>query len=161
MSSGSGGASGQRRPSHIISPDEVPAWLADSVVKTLTYHRTTAAAAREIVEHGVQISRSRIGSYSQGFYTATVADPFYGDTELTVAIRALRPLVGDQATIAAHIDEIGDRLGSNRITPAIAGSMRRELRRLGYDAVVVSDAGGDGIDYVIALRGDIVKVVLP
>jgi hypothetical protein len=31
---------------------------------------------------------------------------------------------------------------------------------LGYDGIVVRDAGGDGIDYVIAVEADAVKVVV-
>ena len=38
------------------------------------------------LERGVEIARSRIGSYGQGFYTATATDPFYGDAEIAVAI---------------------------------------------------------------------------
>ena len=67
------------RPPHIIRPDEVDAWLADSVNQRVTHHRTTRAAAQDILERGVDISRSRIAAYGQGFYTTTDVRELAGD----------------------------------------------------------------------------------
>ena len=47
-----------------------------------------------------------------------------------------------------------------RITPTIAAAIRLELMRLGYDGIVVVDGGGDGVDYVIALVSEAVRVVV-
>ena len=151
------------RPPHIITPDEVDIWLADSAVRAVTYHRTNPGAARHILEHGIDISRSRIGAYGQGFYTATESDPFFGDVELVVAIRLRDPLHGDQESIGDIVTMISDRLGdrSGRLSPLVAAGIRRELLDLGYDGISVVDGGGDGIDYVIALEAQAAKVVRP
>lgn len=135
-------------------------WLADSAVKTVTYHRTSPAAARAIVEHSVSIERSRIGSYGQGFYSATKADEFYGDAEITVAICTRSPFVGDMSSVSESIDRLARHFSpTRRITPHVSMLIRRELLAAGYDAIVVRDAGGDGIDYVVALDERIVRVV--
>ena len=39
--------------------------------------------------------------------------------------------------------------------------IRRTLLREGYDGIIVRDAGGDGLDYVIALDGRSVKLLRP
>ena len=130
------------RPPHIITPEEVDAWLADSVNQQVTYHRTTRLAAQDILDHGVDVSRSRIGAYGQGFYTATDPEAFPGDTLVGVAIRTRRPLVGDEPDIADESDELGRRFApGGHITPAVAASIRQELLRLGYDAIT-----GAGVD---------------
>jgi hypothetical protein len=154
---------GTGRPRHLIDRDEVPGWLADSVNKRVTYHRTTSNAAREIVERGVDVARSRVGAYGQGFYSATRGDPFFGDVELAVAIRLVRPLQGGDAAVGEVIDAIANRLepGVGRITPRLAGAVRRVLLDLGYDGIIVTDGGGDGIDYVIALDGASVRLLWP
>jgi hypothetical protein len=150
------------RPPHLILPDEVDAWLAGSAIKVVTYHRTSVLGARSILERGVDIARSRIGAYGRGFYTATQSDPFFGEVELAVALRLEHPLRGDEDSISDLVSMIAVRLGdrTGRISPAIAEAIRQELLQLGYDGIVVVDAGGDGIDYIIALQEDAVRVVL-
>jgi hypothetical protein len=152
------------RPPHIITPDEVDAWLADSVVRVVTYHRTTILAARWILERGVDINRSRIGAYGQGFYTMT-APPGeeLGDITLTAAIRLRRPLIGSLDEIAARVDElVYQRYGTLRpITPVVAATIRRQFIRLEYDGLVIRDVDEDGVDYVVAFFGASVKVIEP
>lgn len=149
------------RPSHIISPDEVDAWLADSAIRVVTYHRTTPWAAHSILEHGVDIRRSRIGAYGQGFYSATVALEGFGDTLLTVAVRLSRPLTGQAHDVERQIDDlIIEQYGTLRpITPDIAASIRRRFISLGYDGLVIHDVDDVGVDYVLAFFGASVKVV--
>ena len=151
------------RPPHLIALDDVGEWLLDSVNGRVTYHRTSVQAARDIIRRGVDVSRSRIGSYGQGFYTATETDPFYGPVEIAVAIRLTQPLQGDHPYVEATIDVIVQRLqpGARDLSPALSARVRRELMRLGYDGIMIRDAGGDGIDYVIALEDRTVKVVYP
>jgi hypothetical protein len=151
------------RPPHLIAPDEVDSWLSVSANRRVTYHRTSAQAAQAIVQHGVDISRSRIGSYGQGFYTATHTDAIYGEVVIPVAIRLTAPLIGDDTSVGSIVDAIADRLApiGRRITPHVAAGIRRELLSLGYDGMVVVDADGDGIDYVIALDGRSVRVIQP
>ena len=151
------------RPPHLIDPDEVADWLLDSVNGRVTYHRTSEHAARDVVRRGVDISRSRIGSYGQGFYTATETDLFYGPVELAVAIRLTQPLQGDHSFVEATIDEIVQRLqpGARDLSPELSAGVRRELMRLGYDGIMIVDAGGDGIDYVVAFDEHTVKVLRP
>jgi hypothetical protein len=151
------------RPPHLIAPDEVADWLLDSVNGRVTYHRTSEQAARDIVRRGVDVSRSRIGSYGQGFYTATETDPFYGPVEIAVAIRLTRPLQGDHPYVEAEIDAIVQRLqpGALGLSSDLSARVRRELMRLGYDGLMIADAGGDGIDYVVALEERTVKVLQP
>jgi hypothetical protein len=72
---------------HLIRRGDVARWLADSVVKVVTFHRTSSHAATVILEQGVTISASRIASFGQGFYTATRTDPMLGPVEIAVAIR--------------------------------------------------------------------------
>ena len=117
------------RTSHLITDDEVAAWLLDSANDRVTYHRTSVQNARDIVRRGVDISRSRIGSYGQGFYTATETGPFYGPAEISVAIRLTQPLRGDHPFIEATIDAIVQRLqpGAVDLSPELSARVRREL----------------------------------
>jgi hypothetical protein len=150
------------RPSHLILPEDVDAWLADSAVKAVTYHRTSVLAARSILERGVDIARSRIGAYGQGFYTATApVDEDLDDVLLTVAVRLESPLVGSAEVLADQVDEIiVTRYGRLRpITAAVASTVRRVLVGLGYDGLVIRDVGEEGFDYVVAFFGASVKVV--
>ena len=148
------------RPPHVIAPAEVDAWLADSVVKTVTYHRTSVLAAHAIVEHGVLITRSMIGSFGQGFYTSTLPDEFYGDAEVMVAVRTRQPLIGDLTSVSDEVDRLARRFSrAGQITPLVAARIRLALLAAGYDGIVVRDAGGDDVDYVIALEAGTVKVV--
>jgi hypothetical protein len=149
------------RPPHLISPDEVSDWLAGSYVLAVTYHRTHRSAAAIIRSQGVDPTRSPGGSFGAGFYTATVEEEEYGPTTLAVAVRLQNPLVGPFADVEQTIDRIAGRLNPPRgeITPEVAQEIRVELLDLGYDGIVVLDGGGDGIDWVIALLGESVKVV--
>lgn len=139
----------------------MPTWLSDSVVKDVTYHRTTVTTARAIKRHGIQITMSRIGTFGQGFYTASSPDTFFGDGELVMAVRLRRPLVGRADDIGDQIDALAARLRPSdpRITWDLAVRIRRELAAIGYDGIVAYDAGGDGIDYVIALVDGVARVV--
>jgi hypothetical protein len=72
-------------------------------------------------------------------------------------------LVGDLEEIGGLADAVvmaaaGRLMG---LTTRLAAVIRLEFLRQGYDAMIVRDAGGDGIDYVIALDGSIVRVVEP
>jgi hypothetical protein len=129
----------------------------------VTYHRTTRAAAQDILEHGVDISRSRIAAYGQGFYTATDVRELAGDADLAVAVRTPHPLVGHVDDMIPYFTDLADLLLSGRgaLTPAVAARIRRALLDLGYDSVIIRDAGGDDVDFVIALHGYVVKVVQP
>lgn len=151
-----------RRPAHLITSAEVDGWLADSVVTSVTYHRTSRQAARDIVEHGADIGSSWIGTYGQGLYSATVADQFFGEAEVAVAIRARNPLRGRWDEVGDYVDHLVRTLRpqDRGLTPSGAVAVRRGLPGLGYDGIVAIDAGGDGIDYVIAIAEGTVKVVI-
>ncbi len=149
-------------PPHVITRAEVATWLADSAVKTVTFHRTSPAAARAIVERGVRVEHSRIGSYGQGFYTTTEPDEFYGGAEVTIAVRSLSPLVGSMEEVDAIVDRLVRRHDPRRgeLSPRVAAAVRRDLLANGYDGLVVRDGDGDGNDLISALRDDIVRVVI-
>ncbi len=119
----------------------------------MTYRRTSRAAAAAIIAHDVDLTRSRGGAYGQGFYTATDPDVFYGDTDVSVAVRTMKPLAGELDEIELQLDPRVRRLsrGTGRLTSEVADTLRHELLDLGYDSILVVDGGGDGIDYVIAL----------
>ena len=137
-------------------------WLADSVVKRVTIHRTTEQAAIRIRELGVEIEASRISSFGQGFYTATWSDPPEGLVDVEIAVRTRQPLVGSLDDVAAVIDDL-TRMVSPRdpsITPEVAAGIRQHLLELGYDGIVVWDGGGDGVDYVVAILEDSARVVI-
>jgi hypothetical protein len=155
------GGLGFRRRSHLIRPDEVDAWLVDSVNKVVTYHRTLRAAAAHIVEEGIDLSRSRIGAYGQGFYTATDVSERPGEVDVTVAVRLPRPLEADALELDARIDAVVRQLAGPRggLTPEVAALVRRVLLAEGYDGLVVRNAEGEGVDYVIALNASSVKVI--
>lgn len=121
------------RPPHIIAPDEVDAWLADSAVRVVTYHRTDSASARSIVERGVDIARCRIGAYAQGLYSATIPREGFGDATLVVAVRLTRALSGSSDEIERQVDRlIVEQYGSLRpITPHVSAALRRRFVSLG------------------------------
>jgi hypothetical protein len=154
---------GSSRLPHVIQPDEVDTWLADSVNRQVTYHRTTREAALDILEHGVDIGRSRIGAYGRGFYTATVSGVFPGDAEVAVAVRTRCPLEGDYEEMHVEMEARTRRLvgRAGGLTPEVAAAIRQELLQEGYDGIIVRDGGGDGVDYIIALESASVKVVWP
>lgn len=130
---------------HLIRLRDVAEWLADSVVKGVTLHRTTEQAAARIRDLGVEIEASRISSFGPGFYTATWTD-----------------LPEGLVDVAAVIDDLA-RIVSPRdpsITPEVAAGIRQHLLELGYDGVVVRDGGGDGVDYVVAILESSVRVVI-
>jgi hypothetical protein len=149
------------RPSHVIRPDEVDAWLADSTVRTVTYHRTSAAAARSILERGPSVERSRIGMYGQGFYSSTMPDPFYGEAEVAVAVRLRRAFVGTVEEVDALIDPLVRRFDprQGRLSPSVAASIRRALVAAGYDGLVVWDGLGDSNDLVVTLDDRAIRVI--
>lgn len=149
-------------PDHLIRRGDVERWLADSVVTTVTYHRTSETSARRIIEQGMDLGASRIGSFGQGFYTATESDDFYGPVALAVAVRTRSPLYGTAEEVGQFVDRVAQRVGPRgvRLTAAVARAIRRELLLLGYDGIVAKDAGGDGIDYVVAIKDGTVKVVV-
>jgi hypothetical protein len=146
---------------HLISPEQVADWLAGSSVMGTTFHRTSREAADRIRRLGPDPERSRVGSFGAGFYTAAVAEEEYEPACVVVAIRLLTPLTGSFDEVEQIIDRIAHRLNRPRgqITLRVAAQIRRELLRLGYDGIIVPDGGGDGVDWVIALTGDAVKVV--
>jgi hypothetical protein len=149
------------RPPHLISPDDVASWLSNSRNRRATYHRTSREAAERIRRRGVDPEQSRVGSFGQGFYTATVEEEEYGPARVIVAIRLMTPLTGRFAEVEEVVDRIAARLNPphGQISPAVSAGIRRELLRLGYDGIIVPDGGGDGVDWIIALIGDTVKVV--
>ncbi len=153
---------GSRRPSHLIQRHEVAIWLADSVVKVVTYHNTTPQTAPLIRRYGVNIEASRIGTFGQGFYTTTVPDPFFGDVTVPVAIRLRDPLIGHLDDIAVTMEQLVRRMNpiDGRLTPPVGRLIRREFLDAGYDGLVVHDAGGDGVDYVISIVNEAVRVVV-
>lgn len=127
----------------------------------MTYHCTSREAAERIREHGAGPERSRVGAFGQGFYTATVQEGVFGPACVTVALCLRSPLTGSFAEVEHVIATIATRLSplSGRISVTVAAGIRRELLRLGYDGIMVPDGGGDGVDWVIGLREDVVKVV--
>lgn len=150
------------RLSHIISPDEVDDWPAGSAIRVITYHNTDRRSAAAILRDGARVERTRIGSYGQGFYTPTVPDRFHGEFELAVAVRLLSPLAGHVDAMSDFTDRMASRLSplNPSITPMLARRIRRELLADGYDGIVVYDGGGDGIDYVIALVDNAIRIIV-
>src|SRR3954468_6351805 len=127
------------RPPHLVSVDGVAAWLLDSVNGRVTYHNTTPLSAAEIRRRGVNIDRSRLGAFGQGFYSSTEPEPFYGPVAIRVAIRLRHPLVGHLDDVEANLDDLMDRLSLGRpeMTPTMSRRIRRELLNTGYDGLVV------------------------
>ena len=150
------------RPAHLISRDEVAAWLADSAVKVVTYHRTSDTARRRILREGILIGASQVGAFGLGFYSATVGDPFSGDVEIAVAVRLRTPLIGTASDLGELIDRLAKRFSplDPRINREVGRRIRRELMEQGYDGMIVRDAGGHGVDSIIAFEGAAVRVVV-
>jgi hypothetical protein len=147
---------------HQIRRRDVAAWLAGSAIQAVTYHRTSHASAFDIRNRGVDLTRSQMASFGEGFYTATTSDPLRGPAEVVVAIRTLRPLIGTPDDVGAMIDGLA-RLASPRdpsITPEVAAEIRRHLIDLGYDGIIVEDADDAGVDYVVAIAEGSVRVVI-
>jgi hypothetical protein len=155
-----GGLGFAQRP-HLIRPDEADAWPPDSVIKAVTYLSSLRAAAAQILEQGIDLSRSRIGAYGQGFYTATDVSERPGEVDIAVAVRLRRPLEADALELDARIDAVVRQLAGPRggLTPEVAALVRRVLLAEGYDGLVVRNAEGEGVDYFIALNASSVKVI--
>jgi hypothetical protein len=140
----------------------VERWQADSAVRRLTYHRTVEVVARAILRHGIDVQQSRVGTFGQGFYTSTEPDPFYGAGELVVAMRLRHPLEGHAWEIGETVDRVAGRLRplDPRVSDEVARAIRRELVSKGNDKLVAHDAGGDGIDFVVASVNGVARVVI-
>jgi hypothetical protein len=140
------------RPPHQITRDEVAAWLADSVVNTVTVHRTDERSARAILERGVEIAlTSADAGWGQGFYSSTIPDTQYGDAQVLVAVRLIHPLViQDSVRDAETLETLLQQADTDHFREAIQGA--------GYDGVVVHFGPGDLM--VVAFRDDQVKVVV-
>ncbi len=140
------------RPAHQLTLGEVGAWLVDSVVKTVTFHRTDPVSARDITEHGVDLAEaSADGAWGRGFYSSTVPDPQYGSAEVPVAVRLRNPLlIHDPVRDAAQVDDLLLRSGTE--------DMRAAILSAGYDGVVIHYAER-GI-WVVAYFDEQVKVVV-
>lgn len=137
-----GGGDDQERPAHWIRPDEVEEWLADSVVKQPTFHRTTEAHAESIITEGVDVTRGR-GTYGQGFYTALLPVRDAGAAEISVAIRTLNPVV------AVNQWDLLRQINIQPGVPATAAAVRQAVIDAGYDGIIIRRA--DGNDYAIAI----------
>src|SRR5215210_5498097 len=98
------------RPSHLIAPEDVAAWLADSANGRMTYHNTSPSSAAEIRRSGVRINRSRVGAYGQGFYTSTEPELFFGPVSIRAAVRLHTPLVGHLDDIEDYLDDLMERI---------------------------------------------------
>lgn len=140
-----------QRPAHIIRHSEVASWLADSVVKLTTVHRTTAESAAAILRDGVRIDQSAVDvRFGFGFYTTTHPHPQYGNANVRVAIRLQHPFIAN--------DPIeGDELVDTMRQVARSDDTRSVLQAAGYDGVVVHFP--DGEMWVIAFADDQVKIV--
>ncbi len=140
------------RPAHIITPDEVDAWLADSAVKVVTVHRTDPGSARDITEQGVDIGKtSTDAGWGQGFYSGTLPDIQYGAASVRVAVRLSQPLIiRDSIRDVGILEELQREAGTADPREAVLGA--------GYDGVVIHFGPGDM--WVVAYSNDQVKVVL-
>jgi hypothetical protein len=139
------------RPAHIITPDEVDAWLADSAVKVVTVHRTDPDSARDIMEHGVDLTKGdRDAAWGWGFYSSTIGAAQYGEAEVRVAMRLTHPLVlPDTVRGAEIVDDLMARTGTDDLRLAVLDA--------GYDGIVLHFGATEM--WVVAYRDDQVKVV--
>lgn len=139
-------------PLHLIGPDEVAAWLADSIVKTVTIHRTDQISARDITERGVDIGRaSPDAGWGRGFYSTLIPDRRFGEAEVRIAVRLVRPLV--------ILDSVRDAEVLETLTSRAANDDFREAILAGsYDGVVIHFGPGDIT--VVAFWDEQVKVVV-
>lgn len=139
------------RPSHIISPSEVDAWLADSAVRTTTIHRTTAEKALGILEEGIRVELGNPeATWGQGFYSSTKPSPAYGGIRLTVAARVTHPwIVYDTMLAVEALETLMQKHG--------VGDRRIALLREGYNGVVVHY--GHDETWVVVFHDEQVRVV--
>jgi hypothetical protein len=139
------------RPVHVISPEEVDAWLADSAVKVITIHRTDVASAQSIITDGVDLTRcSDDAAWGQGFYSRSSADPQYGEATVRVAVRLQSPLeIMDSVRDAGILELLTAQAGTD--------DFRAAIQAAGYDGVLVHY--GQQL-VVVAFESSQVKVVV-
>lgn len=139
------------RSAHVIARTEVGTWLADSAVRTVTFHGTTTEAAHGILAHGPRVELGDPeATWGQGFYSSTLPDLHYGDTIVRVAVRITRPWVM-RDTLQA-VEELESLMEDMRTS-----ARRDALIAAGYDGVIVQYGPGDA--WVVALHNDQIKVV--
>jgi hypothetical protein len=137
--------------SHLIRRSEVARWLRDSVVPSITIHRTSVEAARRITEEGVAVARTEPDSaWGQGFYSSSIPDPRFGEIDIRVAVRLQRPLIVPDAIDSAEIVE--DIRASTE-----EDDVRQAILAAGYDGVLVHYGPGDF--WAVAYWDHQVKVV--
>jgi hypothetical protein len=143
--------SGQGEGQHLIRRSEVANWLADSAIKVMTVHHTSAEHARTILERGVRIEQTASDAgWGQGFYSGTRSDRQYGESRIDVAVRLLRPwVVTDTLAAAEQIDDWLRRFETDDIGEAIQAA--------GFDGVIVQWDPEDL--WVIAFSNEQIKVV--
>jgi hypothetical protein len=139
-------------PSHLITPDEVEAWLAGSAVQAVLQHRTNPVAADLIERFGVEIGLGDTeAAWGQGFYACNYSEPQYGSAVLRVAVRLTHPLVlPDSVRGAGIMDDLLREAGTEDMRAAVLGA--------GYDGLVIHFPRDQF--WVVAYRDEQVKIVV-
>ena len=135
---------------------DVPAWLADSRLTEVVYHRTDVESAAAIREHGVDVGQSRRALYIQGFYTTVGrGDPSFGPAEVVLAIKMHAPFVTRTGRVLGDVARVLAEVGEDDVS---AVGVRRALLRRGYDGVIIERP--DGPAWAIGLRADRIRVIV-
>jgi hypothetical protein len=139
------------RDPRVVTMAAARRWLRGSAVPRLSVHCTDQESAEHIHRHGVQIARSSAdAAWGQGFYSATRPRPEYGEVQVAVAVRLLRPwIVRDTIRAAEELDALRRRFDTDDPRAAILGA--------GFDGVVVDFQPGDLM--IVAYWDEQVRVV--
>ncbi|KKN31211.1 hypothetical protein LCGC14_0826340 [marine sediment metagenome] len=153
-----------------ITSAQVNQFLANSQVTKPVVHRTSTSAARSIRKGGVDFSKTAPRStFGEGFYTSEEAITFYGDEQLSIAIRSQKPFRGtaqqmdDKITsfaLEAPEKTVETVTGEVRVAFWESGEQQRAIRQAfldeGFDSLIVES----GNDIIIGLVEDNIKVVV-
>lgn len=143
---------GRQRPPHLLTRRDVAAWLADSVVQEVTFPRTDPQSARDLIERGVDLTKSSAdGAWGRGFYSGTGSSARYGPVAVPVAVRLRHPLIlTDTIRGAEIVDDLMARFGVDDIEAAVVSA--------GFDGLVLHL--GSSEMWVVAYRSEQVRIVV-
>lgn len=150
-----------------IPAADVGEFLAESQVKDLVVHRTSFQAARSITKGGVDLSKTASRStFGEGFYTSEQAVTFYGEEQLNIAIRTLKPFRGtaqqmDDKIASFALQAPEKKIGDITVRFWDTGEQQHAIRQAfldeGFDSLIVEQSGNN---IIVGIVEDNIKVVV-
>ncbi len=133
-----------------IRRSDVGDFLKDSAYPYTAFHGNTNRETYEnVAAKGALVEKNKRSAFGQGFYTTT-SPGGWGDDIVEVAVNTTHPWIGTGDEFRAQFTHgIEDKYNAHEAVLAA-----------GHDAAILRNQGGEGVDWVIGYRDDIMKIVV-